>query len=231
MFDAAHAFGCTYKGRMIGTLGDAEVYSFHATKFLNSFEGGALATNDDELARRARFMRNFGFAGYDQVDFIGINAKMSEICAAMGVTSLESMDNVVAVNRANYLAYRDGLADLPGVELYAYDIDAPHNYQYIIVMIDPQTARIDRDKLVRILQAENVIARRYFHPGVHQMEPYRSHFPHAGLLLPETNRLTERVLSLPNGTAVTPDDIAVICDILRLTITSADRSLLEGITS
>src|SRR4030095_7100920 len=92
LFDAAHAFACTSGGRMIGSFGDAEVFSFHATKFFNTFEGGAITTNDDELASRMRLMKNFGFAGYDNVIYIGTNGKMSEVCAAMGLTSLENLN-------------------------------------------------------------------------------------------------------------------------------------------
>ncbi len=90
LFDAAHAFACSHNGRMIGGFGDAEVFSFHATKFLNTFEGGAVVTNNDELAAKIRLMKNFGFSGYDNVVYIGTNGKMNEMCAAMGVTSLET---------------------------------------------------------------------------------------------------------------------------------------------
>ena len=98
LYDAAHAFACSYEGRMVGNFGDAEVFSFHATKFFNTFEGGAVTTNDDELAAKIRLMKNFGFSGYDEVTYIGTNGKMSECSAAMGLTNLESMDDFVAVN-------------------------------------------------------------------------------------------------------------------------------------
>ena len=199
MFDAAHAFGCSYRGRMIGNFGEAEVFSFHATKFFNTFEGGAVVTNDDELAAKIRLMKNFGFAGYDNVIYVGTNGKMSEVSAAMGLTGLESLDEFIAANRRNYAAYRAGLQDMPGIQLIAYDEAERCNYQYVIVEVDEATAGISRDDLVRVLHAENVLARRYFYPGCHQMEPYRSYFPHAGLLLPETERLTQRVMSLPTG--------------------------------
>ncbi|MFN8496864.1 MAG: aminotransferase class I/II-fold pyridoxal phosphate-dependent enzyme [Anaerolineae bacterium] len=218
LFDAAHAFGCSYKGRLIGGFGDAEVLSFHATKFLNTFEGGAVVTNDDDLAERIRYMRNFGFAGYDTVLYVGTNGKMNEVCAAMGLTSLESMDDFVATNHHNYLRYKSDLADVPGVSLAQYDEDERNNYQYIILEIDEAVTGVTRDQMVEILHAENVLARRYFYPGVHQMEPYRSYFPHAGLLLPETERLCCRALSLPTGTAVTTRDVAAICQIIRFVI-------------
>ena len=100
MFDAAHAIGCSYKGRMIGGFGEAEIVSFHATKFLNSFEGGAVLTNNDALAERMRYMRNFGFAGIDQVDYVGTNGKMTEVAAAMGLTSLESIEEIYSRQQA-----------------------------------------------------------------------------------------------------------------------------------
>lgn len=218
LYDAAHAFGCSYRGRMIGSFGDAEVFSFHATKFFNSFEGGAVTTDDDDLARKLRLMKNFGFVNYDQVDYIGTNGKMSEIAAAMGLTSLESMDEFVAVNRRNYRRYREGLADLPGVRMIAHDQTERHNFQYIVLEIDEAATGIGRDLLVRLLWAENVLARRYFYPGCHRMEPYRSYFPHAGLLLPETEALCGRALQLPTGTAVGEPEIDAICAIVRLAI-------------
>lgn len=218
MFDAAHAFGCSYKGRMIGNFGQAEVFSFHATKFFNTFEGGAVVTNDDDLARKIRLMTNFGFAGYDNVIYVGTNGKMTEVCAAMGLTGLESLDDFIAANRRNYAAYQDGLRDIPGLRLISFDESERNNYQYMIVEVDETVAGISRDDLVRVLQAENVLARRYFYPGCHEMEPYRSYFPHAGLLLPETKRLTQRVMSLPTGTAVGPEEIAEVCAILNLAV-------------
>lgn len=218
LFDSAHAFGCSYAGSMIGNFGDAEVFSFHATKFFNTFEGGAIVTNDDELAAKIRPMKNFGFTGYDEVSQLGVNGKMSEVSAAMGLTSLESLDEFVAVNRFNYERYREELADVPGVDLMAYDETERYNYQYIVLEIDETVTQLDRDELVRILWTENVIARRYFYPGCHRMEPYRSYYPDAGLLLPVTEALSRRLLTLPTGTAVGPDQITRICEIIRMLV-------------
>ena len=232
LFDAAHAFACSYNGRMIGSFGDAEVFSFHATKFFNTFEGGAVVTNDDELAKKIRLMRNFGFTGYDEVSYIGTNGKMMEISAAMGFTSLESMDEFIAINRRNYLRYREELRDLTGAKVLTYDETDRSNYQYIVLELDETVTRlVSRDELWRILCAENVMARRYFYPGCHRMEPYRSLFPDAGRLLPETESLAERVLCLPTGTAVDEGDIEIICQILKLVIDNAEdvRQLLNGL--
>ena len=219
-FDASHALGCSYQGQMIGNFGGAEVFSFHATKFINSFEGGAIATNDDELDQKLRLMKNFGFAGFDNVIYLGTNGKMSEVSAAMGLTSLESIDEFVAVNRRNYEAYQEGLTGLPGIKLFSYNQAEKQNYQYVVVEVDEAEAGISRDLLVKILHAENVIARRYFYPGCHRMEPYRSYFPHAGLLLPETERLAQKVIILPTGTAISENDISKICQVIQIVVTN-----------
>jgi dTDP-4-amino-4,6-dideoxygalactose transaminase len=218
LFDAAHAFSCSYKGQMIGGFGDAEVFSFHATKFFNTFEGGAVVTNDDDLATKMCLMKNFGFRGYDNVIHIGTNGKMSEVSAAMGLTSLESLDEFVAANYRNYKRYQSELTEVLGVHLVSYDESERCNYQYVVLEIDERVTQVNRDQLVEILHAENILARRYFYPGCHQMEPYRSYFPHAGLLLPNTEHLVTRVTSLPTGTAIGENEISQICQILRLIV-------------
>lgn len=218
-FDASHAVGCSHNGQMIGNFGEAEVFSFHATKFLNAFEGGAVVTNNDELAAKIRLMKNFGFGpGYDNVVYVGTNGKMNEISAAMGVTGLESIDKFIEQNYRNYKQYQADLADIDGVKLSAYNELEKNNYQYIILEIDPVIAGISRNELVQVLHAENVLARRYFYPGCHKMQPYQSYFPNASLLLPQTEALAEKVMSLPTGSGVTSEDISKICQIIRLAI-------------
>ncbi|MBI3344757.1 MAG: aminotransferase class I/II-fold pyridoxal phosphate-dependent enzyme [Gammaproteobacteria bacterium] len=221
LFDAAHAFGCTTGGRHLGNFGDAEVFSFHATKFFNAFEGGAVTTNDDALAAKIRLMKNFGFSGYDNVIYIGTNGKMSEASAAMALTSLESMDSFIATNQANHETYTASFADFHGLKLIGYDNSEQNNYQYVVVEVDESQTGLNRDELIKVLHAENVIARRYFYPGCHRMEPYRSFFPHAGLLLPHTEALADRVLVLPTGTAVNSKDIGTIGDILYSAVANA----------
>lgn len=221
MFDAAHAFGCSDGARMVGGFGLAEVFSFHATKFLNSFEGGAITTNDDALAHRIRLMTNFGFAGFDNVIHIGTNGKMTEASALMGLTSLEGIDHLISVNRANYGVYRENLAGILGLSLISYDPSVLNNYQYVVVEVDDSVTPLNRDELVSVLHAENVLARKYFWPGVHRMEPYRSLFPHAGLLLPDTQRIAPRVIVLPTGTGVNGEDIARVCGCIRQALENA----------
>jgi len=223
MFDAAHGLACSHNGRMLGSFGEAEVFSFHATKFFNTFEGGAVTTNDDELAARIRLMKNFGFSGYDNVIYIGINGKMSELSAVMGLTGLESLDDFVSVNRRNYQQYQTEMASVPGVKMLSFDEREQSNYQYIVLEVDESITRVSRDQLLKILWAENVIARRYFYPGCHRMEPYRSYFPQARLLLPETEELVKRVLVLPTGTAVGVEQIAAIGQVMRLVVSQGEK--------
>jgi len=213
-FDSAHAFGCSYQDRMIGGFGNAEVFSFHATKFVNSLEGGAILTNDDELAQKLKLMRNFGFISYDHVDSLGINGKMNEVAAAMGLTNLESLNDFIVVNRQNYRQYAEELAGLNGVALLPYDENQRCNYQYVVLEIDPAQTLVTRDEIIQILYRENVLARRYFYPGCHRTPPYNV----TPTSLPETERICDRVLSLPTGTAVSPADITTICEIIRIVV-------------
>jgi dTDP-4-amino-4,6-dideoxygalactose transaminase len=224
LFDAAHAFGCSSKGQMIGSFGDAEVFSFHATKLVNSLEGGAVVTNNDDLAKKVRSMRNFGFTDYDKVSSIGTNAKMNEVSAAVGLTNIESMAEFIAVNRRNYEQYAAELAGLDGMTLLTGNKADEGTYQYIIFEIDERKTTLTRDQLIEILHAENVLARRYFFPGCHRMEPYRSSFPDAGPLLTETERLAGRVLALPTGTAIASKEIRGICDIIKLAISNGEEA-------
>ena len=232
MFDAAHAFRCTHEGQWIGGFGRAEVFSFHATKFFNTFEGGAVATNDDELAHKIRLMKNFGFTGYDQVSDIGTNGKMNEVCAAMGLAGLDSIKDFVETNRRNYLAYRDSMR-IPGIRLMKYPDNEACNYQYIVVEIDERKTGLTRDEIVVLLHAENVLARRYFYPGCHLMEPYKSYFPNAGLLLPHTEAVSQRVMCLPTGTGVDEKSIRTICRLIEFIVDRSkdiDRSALSGMS-
>lgn len=221
LYDASHAFACTSGGEFVGRFGNAEVFSFHATKFLNAFEGGAIATQDDALAEKLRLMRNFGFTGYDCVEHIGMNAKMTEVCAAMGLTGLESIEQFIAVNRRNHAGYRTQLSGIRGLKVADYDPSERSNFQYIILEVDPKTCALTRDELLAVLHADNILARRYFHPGCHRMEPYRTLSPEAGRALPETERLSEKILALPTGTAVSHHDIELVAAVIHSAIAHA----------
>lgn len=215
LFDAAHAFSCSWRGRMIGGFGRAEVFSFHATKFFQTFEGGAITTNDGDLAARLRLLRNFGFAGYDSVVDVGTNGKMTELCAAMGLVALEDLPALQATNRERWEQYRDALAGVPGLRVFPLDQGEARNYQYVVVEVDVSVTGLSRDLLLRLLHAENILARRYFHPGCHRMEPYRSRPGSARIALPVTEGLSERVVVLPAGSSVGPRDVSTVCELVR----------------
>ena len=221
IFDAAHAFACGHDGAMVGTFGDAEVFSFHATKFLNSFEGGAITTRDPILADRLRNMRNFGFAGLDNVVSAGTNGKMTEISAAMGITSLESIDDFIAQNRRNYELYRAGLAGIDGLTFYTLPAGDRLNYQYVVLLVDEAVAGISRDMLVEILHAEGVFARRYFYPGIHAAEPYRRATAERRAHLPVTERLVQQAMQLPTGTAMSSGDADAVSALLAFVVRHA----------
>lgn len=214
MYDASHAFGCSYQGRMIGNFGACEVFSFHATKFVNCFEGGVVTTNNAELADKMRLMRNFGFETYDKVIYLGVNGKMSEISAAMGVTNLEAMNDFIAINHRNYQLYSQLLAALPGIRVIDYDTRERNNFQYMVIEVDESACPVSRDALVACLHDQNIIARKYFWPGCHRMEPYKSLQPNADLLLSQTNLTAAKVIVLPTGQAVGEVDVRRVCEVI-----------------
>lgn len=230
IFDAAHALGCAGYGRGAGAFGTAEVLSLHATKICHSFEGGVITTRDGALAEKLRRMRNFGFAGYDEVTCLGINLKLPEVSAAMGLASLEELERYREVNHRNRDAYRAGLSDLRGFRLLEAPADQRSNGHYVVAEFDASWPEGTRDVLCAALHAEGVLVRRYFFPGCHRMEPYRTEQPAAAADLPHTDSLCRRVLCFPNGTAVNTDDIGVICALTRLILAHlpAVRARLAG---
>ncbi|MFC1334087.1 MAG: aminotransferase class I/II-fold pyridoxal phosphate-dependent enzyme [gamma proteobacterium symbiont of Clathrolucina costata] len=215
MFDAAHAFGCTRARTKVGNFGSCEVLSFHATKFFHTFEGGAVLTNDDELAETMRLMRNFGFSGVDNVIHPGTNGKMTEIAAAMGLTNIQSIDKVIDHNRGVYQAYSEALADVATVDLLAYDEEESNNYQYVVVEVTDNSP-VTRDQIVDALQAENVLARRYFWPCCHRKKPYSDLYPNAGSFLLNSERVSERVIVLPAGLEMDDEKVDAVASIISV---------------
>ncbi|MEU0247478.1 dTDP-4-dehydro-6-deoxyglucose aminotransferase [Streptomyces sp. NPDC006235] len=215
-FDAAHAIGCSHAGRPVGGFGTAEVFSFHATKVVNGFEGGAIVSDDDELLRRVRALHNFGIGLPEGHPAGGTNGKMSEASAAMALTSLDSFPAAVRHNHDNFAFYRAELADLPGITVVPHEPGEAHNYQYVVVLVDEERTGIGRDLLMRVLRAENAMAKPYFSPACHELEPYRSR---RSVRLPHSERLAARALALPTGSVVSREDIRRICNVIRLAVT------------
>jgi dTDP-4-amino-4,6-dideoxygalactose transaminase len=212
IYDAAHGFGATSHGTRIGNFGRAEVFSFHATKFFNTFEGGAVTTADAELAARIRLLRNFGFAGYDDVVGLGTNAKLSEAHAAMGLSLIERLDNLMDRNAATWAHYSEGLRGNAALRLLGPRDGYGSNYQYVVCEVT-DASRLTRDQLLNVLWQENVRARRYFFPGCHRTPPYIMRPQRA---LPVTEQLADRVLVLPAGAAITEAEIDGVVALLNL---------------
>lgn len=220
MYDAAHAFHCSHQGRLFGGFGEAEVFSFHATKFVNCFEGGVVTTNNGDLAQRLRLTRNFGFEA-GEVQCLGTNAKMSEISAAMGMISLDAMDRFTQVNQAHRERYERHLGPVPGIAMTPIVTGERQNYQYVVINVDEDESGLSRDTLMTVLQAERVLARRYFHPGCHRIPPFDKRGYKGSDQLEVTDALCDQVLVLPTGTGVSSEDVDKICEVICIAV---DRS-------
>jgi len=227
VFDAAHGFGCTYQGTPLGRFGAGEVFSFHATKFLHTFEGGAITTNDEELADRLRCMRNFGFNSGDGAGFLGINAKMTEISAAMGLTNMDYMKELVAKNYENYCVYKKHLDGFCGLKLIDYDDHEKNNFQYVVIEFDEHLAGEKRDRIITAMHAEGILVKRYFYPGCHRRTPYRlrSEVPQGSLT--NTELLTDRIAVLPTGYEIGRQEVNLICKILQLCVSNYDNLTMQ----
>lgn len=194
LFDAAHAFGATRRGRPVGTFGVAEVFSLSPTKILTAGEGGLVATADEGLAAHLRLGRDYGNPGDYDTLFVGLNARMSELHAALGLASLAELDDHLALRAELALRYRKALADVPGVTVQAVDPEDTSTYKDLTVLVDEASFGLDRDTLVKALTAEGIGTRCYFSPPVHQQQSY------AALAtgdLPVTDRVASQVVSLP----------------------------------
>jgi dTDP-4-amino-4,6-dideoxygalactose transaminase len=211
-YDAAHAFGTTYKTRSVASLEDVSVLSFHATKCFNTFEGGAIVTNNDDLAEKALLIRNYAFHSEDKVIGLGINAKMSEIHAAMGLCSLDKINDVIGHNKNVYLYYKEQLAGVNGISIIDYPENEKHNYHYVIAEVDEKIFEHSRNSLHNFLKKNNVMARRYFYPGCHKSKPYKNLYP--DIYLPQTDALCKKVLALPGGSGI--DELTQVNNVISL---------------
>lgn len=218
ILDSAQALGCKTKHHSSDqpTAGGAvaSVISLHATKVVNSLEGGAILTNDEALAEELRRLRNFGFAGYDKVVSLGTNAKLNEFSAAFAIRGLECLDNLIHHNRKIRKMYQENLADLPGVSLHDPPTSPTENHHYAVLMINADCP-LSRDELMLTLWAENVLSRRYFYPGCHRMEPYAGHPATCQLSLPVTEAVAASVLVVPASSAVSSQDVVLISQRIR----------------
>ena len=195
IFDSAHAFGCKAGDKFIGGFGDAEVFSFHATKVFSTGEGGAITTNSDELAEKLRFMRNFGFDGFDKTVSLGTNAKMSEFAAAYGLTTLDELQSVINHNAEIYEGYIKQFSQFDEINILKYSKNNYSNHQYAVVQVPANS----RDNLVKHFHENDILVRRYFHPGCHRSEPYKSDLSYNNARLPNTENVASKVVVYPTG--------------------------------
>ncbi|HAM34317.1 MAG TPA: dTDP-4-dehydro-6-deoxyglucose aminotransferase [Elusimicrobia bacterium] len=210
IYDAAHSFMTSYKGTPVGHFGDAEVLSFHGTKLFHTFEGGAVLTDNAELAARLRLLKNFGFNGLDNVQYIGTNAKMNEVSAAYGLSLLPAMPRTIARLRRIHELYRAGLGAVAGIRLFELSREVRGNGQYLPVFVQRDFG-ISRDQLWARLWSRGVQTRRYFYPGAHLCEPYRSDMPWFKDLLPVARQVTETILCLPCYYDLSDQEVARVC--------------------
>lgn len=213
-FDSAHAFGCTVDDVPIGNFGRAEVFSFHATKILSATEGGCICTNDDDLAARLRNIRSSYGAGKLVNVVKTANGRMSEAQAAIALMSLEDFPANQKKNETLYRLYEAQLNAIPGLHLVRPTGVSFSNYQYLVCTVDELEFGLPRDLLIDLLKAENVVARRYFYPGLHRSIPYAQDLPQYLDRLPNTDSLCSSCIQFPIGALVSAQSVERICNIL-----------------
>ena len=211
LIDAVEAAYGNLHGRKIGSFGKAEVFSMHASKFINGFEGGYITTSDECLAKRLCAMRAFGFVQKDTIQGLGTNAKLNEVHAAMALASLDEIDRQIEHNKAIFEAYHAGLKGT-GLRLLSYDRTEPRTWKNIIVELTPQWP-CSREMTLSVLHAENILARPYYTPPLHKKTACCANpTPFA---LPNTDYITEKFMLLPSGAHVDVHDVHAIVDCLK----------------
>ncbi|MDR0932975.1 MAG: DegT/DnrJ/EryC1/StrS family aminotransferase [Victivallales bacterium] len=196
-YDAAHAFGVRQHGVSICNYGDLSMLSFHATKTFNTFEGGALVTNDEAMKKRIDFLKNFGFANEVTVVAPGSNGKMDEFRAAFGLLQLKHINEEIAKRQKVAQRYREMLKDIPGIRIFRDIPGVQHNYSYFPVTVDERVYGISRDALYEKLKKENIFSRRYFYPLCSDFPSYRGLPSAAPANLPVAAKVAQEILCLP----------------------------------
>ncbi len=215
MYDAAHAFGVKYKGQSVLNFGDMSVLSFHATKVFNTFEGGAIVCHDEKTKRHIDDLKNFGFRGETTVVAPGINAKMNEVQAAMGLLQLKYIDKNIAKRRDIARQYRQLLHNIPGLRFMEDMPEVQHCHSYFPVFIDEEKFRISRDVLYEKLKEHNIYGRRYFYPLISQFPTYRGLDSAQTGKMPVAEKVTEEVICLPIYPELGIENIRLISRIIK----------------
>jgi len=213
VFDAAHAFGSSSGGKRIGGFGTAEVFSFSPTKLVVAGEGGLVATRDAELAEKLRAARNYGDAGNYDPEVLGVNARMSEINAAMALQGLTGLDARIERRNEIRLRYERNLRDVTGLRFQEVSEGGHSTFKDFSVIVDEKEFGHSRDWLVERLHAENIGARKYFSPPVHRQKLYSPMWD--GRALPVTDLISDGVVSLPIYSSLTDESVDKVCEVIR----------------
>ena len=212
LYDAAHTFGETYKGKGIGAYGDVSCFSFHATKVYNTIEGGAACFADREIGRKLGYLRDFGIVDEETVDCIGANAKMNEFCAAMGLCNLRHVDEDIAKRAAVTTRYREHLEGIPGIRLNPVQKDVKSNHAYFPAIFDAAVFGADRDEVFDALNKNGIGARKYFYPITTMMDCYRDKYNAEDT--PIALKISKEVLSLPLYPGLAAEEVDRICRVI-----------------
>lgn len=212
IYDAAHTFGETYKGKGIGSFGDASCFSFHATKVFNSIEGGAVCYKDKQLGNKLYELKNFGIHGPEEVSAVGANAKMNEFCAAMGICNLRHVDEEIAKRKAVVELYRERLGDVDGIQLNVVQDNVKSNYAYFPIVIEEKLFGASRAEVFDKLSENGIGARKYFYPLTNTFECF--HGKYDVTETPVALHISKRVLTLPLYADLSLESVDRICDII-----------------
>lgn len=194
IYDAAHAFGVKYKGKGIGSYGDASIFSFHATKVFNTIEGGAVAFSDHKMYEKLYNLKNFGIRGEELVVDVGANAKMNEFAAIMGLCNLKHIDDALEERKIRYDYYIERLQDIKGIRIFQKNSEATNNYAYFPIVIEDDYGKT-RDELYQILREHNIYARKYFCPLTSDQACFKNKYKNVNLK--KARKLAEQILVLP----------------------------------
>lgn len=212
LYDAAHTFGVKYKSKGIGSFGDVSCFSFHATKVFNTIEGGAVCFKDKSFGECLHKLKNFGINGPEHVDEIGVNAKMNEFCAAMGLCNLKHIEPEIEKRRIVTEQYRKNLGGVKGLQLNPVQADVKPNYAYFPVVFDENTFGASRDEVFERLAENDICARKYFYPLTNTFECYKGMFDPG--LTPVALNVSKNVLTLPLYADLDTDTVDRICSII-----------------
>ncbi len=212
-FDAAHAFGSRYRGTRVGGFGDAEVFSLSPTKVLIAAEGGIIATNDDLIAERCRIGRDYGNPGDYDCRFVGLNARMSEVHAAIALSSMDDLDERLARREELAVAYRRALDTVPGIGFPRVRSEDSSTFKDLTILVDPDVFELDADRLHEVLAAEGIETKRYYSPPVHRMRAYQTRGSEP--VLPITDAASARALTLPLWIGMTVNDVELVATAIR----------------